>query len=134
MAENGYAKPVLVTTEWLAEHLNDDEVVVAEVDEDPDLYEEGHIPSAIKLPWRADESGRRRGQAPGVRGRPDRATRLRAGGCSGRGPHPDGEVDPVGAGRPRRWDVQAARRAAGALRGQGRHSREGSHGLLPDRR
>src|SRR5437763_17142771 len=54
MTGDGYGKPVLVTTEWLAEHLNDDEVVVAEVDEDPDLYEEGHIPDAIKLHWRDD--------------------------------------------------------------------------------
>jgi thiosulfate/3-mercaptopyruvate sulfurtransferase len=54
MAENGYAKPVLVTTEWLAEHLNDEGVVVAEVDENPDLYDEGHIPGAIKLHWRDD--------------------------------------------------------------------------------
>jgi thiosulfate/3-mercaptopyruvate sulfurtransferase len=54
MAENGYAKPVLVTTEWLAEHLNDPNVVVAEVDENPDLYDEGHVPSAIKLHWRDD--------------------------------------------------------------------------------
>jgi thiosulfate/3-mercaptopyruvate sulfurtransferase len=51
MAENGYAKPVLVTTDWLAEHLNHDNVVVAEVDEDPALYEEGHIPDAVKLEW-----------------------------------------------------------------------------------
>jgi thiosulfate/3-mercaptopyruvate sulfurtransferase len=54
MAENGYAKPVLVTTEWLAEHLNDDGLVVAEVDENTDLYEEGHIPGAVKLHWRED--------------------------------------------------------------------------------
>jgi thiosulfate/3-mercaptopyruvate sulfurtransferase len=54
MAANGYAKPVLVTTEWLVEHLGDDEVVVAEVDENPDLYDEGHIPGAIKLHWRDD--------------------------------------------------------------------------------
>jgi thiosulfate/3-mercaptopyruvate sulfurtransferase len=54
MAENGYAKPVLVTTEWLAEHLNDDGLVVAEVDENTDLYDEGHIPAAIKLHWRDD--------------------------------------------------------------------------------
>jgi len=54
MAENGYAKPVLVTTDWLAEHLNDQGVVVAEVDENPDLYEEGHIPGAVKLHWRED--------------------------------------------------------------------------------
>jgi thiosulfate/3-mercaptopyruvate sulfurtransferase len=54
MAENGYAKPVLVTTDWLAEHLNDDNVVIAEVDENPDLYDEGHIPGAVKLHWRDD--------------------------------------------------------------------------------
>jgi thiosulfate/3-mercaptopyruvate sulfurtransferase len=55
MAENGYAKPVLVTTEWLAEHVAaDDEIVVAEVDENPDLYDQGHIPGAVKLHWRDD--------------------------------------------------------------------------------
>src|SRR5437879_6207849 len=54
MAENGYAKPVLVTTDWLAEHLNDQGLVVAEVDENTDLYEEGHIPGAVKLHWRED--------------------------------------------------------------------------------
>ncbi|HLM37926.1 MAG TPA: sulfurtransferase [Gaiellaceae bacterium] len=54
MAENDYAKAVLVTTEWLAEHLTDDGIVVAEVDENPDLYDEGHIPGAIKLHWRED--------------------------------------------------------------------------------
>jgi thiosulfate/3-mercaptopyruvate sulfurtransferase len=54
MADDGYAKAVLVTTEWLAEHLGDDGIVVAEVDENPDLYDEGHIPGAIKLHWRDD--------------------------------------------------------------------------------
>ncbi|HKG10877.1 MAG TPA: sulfurtransferase [Gaiellaceae bacterium] len=54
MAGDGYAKPVLVTTEWLAEHLGDEGLVVAEVDENPDLYDEGHIPGAIKLHWRED--------------------------------------------------------------------------------
>jgi thiosulfate/3-mercaptopyruvate sulfurtransferase len=54
MAENGYAKPVLVTTDWLSEHLDDPNIVVAEVDENPDLYEEGHIPGALKLHWRDD--------------------------------------------------------------------------------
>ena len=52
--ENGYAKPVLVTIDWLAEHLNDVGVVVAEVDENPDLYDEGHIAGAVKLHWRDD--------------------------------------------------------------------------------
>jgi thiosulfate/3-mercaptopyruvate sulfurtransferase len=54
MAENGYAKPVLVTTEWLADHLDDENVAVAEVDENPSLYEEGHIRGAVKLHWRED--------------------------------------------------------------------------------
>jgi thiosulfate/3-mercaptopyruvate sulfurtransferase len=51
---NGYAKPVLVSTGWLAEHLGDENLVVAEVDENPDLYDEGHIPGAVKLHWRDD--------------------------------------------------------------------------------
>src|SRR3954463_1581178 len=54
MAENGYAKPVLVTSDWVAEHGDDDNVVIAEVDENPDLYEEGHIPGAVKLHWKDD--------------------------------------------------------------------------------
>ena len=43
-----------MTTEWLAERLGTDGVVVAEVDENPDLYDEGHIPGAVKLHWRDD--------------------------------------------------------------------------------
>ena len=55
MADNGgYAKPVLVTTDWLTEHLDDGDLVVAEVDENPDLYDEGHIPGAAKLHWKED--------------------------------------------------------------------------------
>ena len=54
MAENGYAKPVLVTTDWLADHLNDESVVIAEADENPDLYDEGHILGAVKLHWQDD--------------------------------------------------------------------------------
>jgi thiosulfate/3-mercaptopyruvate sulfurtransferase len=51
---SGFAKEVLVSTEWLTEHLNEDGLVVAEVDENPDLYDEGHIPGAINLHWRED--------------------------------------------------------------------------------
>ncbi len=48
-----YAHPgMLVSTEWLAEHL--DEVVVVESDEDVLLYETGHIPGAVKVDWHAD--------------------------------------------------------------------------------
>ncbi len=54
MVEGEYAKPVLVSTDWVAEHLDDPSVVVAEVDENPDLYDEGHIPGAVKLHWKED--------------------------------------------------------------------------------
>ena len=55
MADNGgYEKPVLVSTDWLAAHLVDENVLAAEVDENPALYEEGHIPGAVKLHWRDD--------------------------------------------------------------------------------
>jgi thiosulfate/3-mercaptopyruvate sulfurtransferase len=54
MADNGYANAVLVTTDWLADQLGEDDMVVAEVDENPELYDEGHIPGAVKLHWRDD--------------------------------------------------------------------------------
>jgi thiosulfate/3-mercaptopyruvate sulfurtransferase len=50
-----YAHPErLVTTEWLAAHLDDPGLVVAESDEDVLLYDTGHIPGAVKIDWHAD--------------------------------------------------------------------------------
>src|SRR5215216_2088852 len=50
-----YAHPErLVTTAWLAEHLDDPNLVVAESDEDVLLYETGHIPGAVKIDWHTD--------------------------------------------------------------------------------
>jgi thiosulfate/3-mercaptopyruvate sulfurtransferase len=50
-----YAHPEkLVSTEWLAEHLDDPEVAIVESDEDILLYETGHIPGAIKIDWQED--------------------------------------------------------------------------------
>ena len=54
MADDGYANSVLVSTAWLAERLGSEGLVVAEVDENPDLYEEGHVAGAVKLHWRDD--------------------------------------------------------------------------------
>jgi thiosulfate/3-mercaptopyruvate sulfurtransferase len=54
VGESGYAKEVLVSTDWLAEHLADPNVVVAEVDENPMLYDEGHVRGAVRLHWRDD--------------------------------------------------------------------------------
>src|SRR5205807_10229236 len=50
-----YARPdMLVTTSWLAEHLDDPGLVVVESDEDVLLYDTGHIPGAIKVDWHLD--------------------------------------------------------------------------------
>ena len=47
-----YAHPeVLVSTTWVADHLDDPNVRVLESDEDIMLYELGHIPGALKLDW-----------------------------------------------------------------------------------
>ena len=54
-ADSGYANPdVLVSTDWVAEHLNDSNVRIVESDEDVLLYDLGHIPGAIKLDWHTD--------------------------------------------------------------------------------
>ena len=55
-ATSSYAHPeTLVTTEWVAQHLNDPAVRIVEADEDPLLYEAvGHIPNAVKLDWHTD--------------------------------------------------------------------------------
>ena len=48
----GYVNPdVLVTTEWVADHLSDPNVRIVESDEDVLLYDVGHIPGAIKIDW-----------------------------------------------------------------------------------
>ncbi|MGH8967711.1 MAG: sulfurtransferase, partial [Actinomycetes bacterium] len=50
-----YAHPErLVTTEWLAQHLGDDGLVVVESDEDVLLYDTGHIPGAVKVDWHTE--------------------------------------------------------------------------------
>jgi thiosulfate/3-mercaptopyruvate sulfurtransferase len=53
-SSSGYAKDVLVETDWVAEHLDDDSIRIVEVDENLDLYAEGHIPGAIGFDWKAD--------------------------------------------------------------------------------
>jgi thiosulfate/3-mercaptopyruvate sulfurtransferase len=55
IATKQYARPdALVSTEWLAAHLDDPAVRVLESDEDVLLYEVGHIPGALKVDWHAD--------------------------------------------------------------------------------
>lgn len=55
ITKKGYAHPeALVSTEWLAEHLDDANLRVLESDEDVLLYETGHIPGAQKIDWHID--------------------------------------------------------------------------------
>jgi thiosulfate/3-mercaptopyruvate sulfurtransferase len=45
---------VLVSTDWLAEHLDDPDVRVVEVDEDTSAYARGHVPGAVAVNWNSD--------------------------------------------------------------------------------
>ena len=55
MADKGYANPdVLVSTEWVAAHLNDNNIRLLESNEDVLLYDTGHIPGAQKIDWQED--------------------------------------------------------------------------------
>ena len=55
ISRKGYARPdMLVSTAWLAEHLDDRELRVLESDEDVLLYHTGHVPGAQKIDWHTD--------------------------------------------------------------------------------
>ena len=50
-----YVHPeVLVSTEWVAEHLADPKVRIVESDEDRALYAQGHVPGAVEIDWAVD--------------------------------------------------------------------------------
>ena len=55
VTEKGYARPdALVSTEWVAAHLDDPSIRLVESNEDILLYDVGHIPGAVKVDWHAD--------------------------------------------------------------------------------
>ncbi len=49
-----YARDVLIEPEWLEQHLEDPSIRIVEVDENPALYREAHIPGAIGFDWKTD--------------------------------------------------------------------------------
>ena len=52
---SAYSHPgMLVTSEWLAQRLGDPNVIPVESNEDPLLYDTGHIPGAVNLDWHLD--------------------------------------------------------------------------------
>ncbi len=42
---------VLVSTDWVAQHLNDTAIRIVEVDVDTAAYDQGHVPNAIAWNW-----------------------------------------------------------------------------------
>jgi thiosulfate/3-mercaptopyruvate sulfurtransferase len=51
----GYSRPdVLVSTDWVANNLNNSSVRIVESNEDPLLYPSGHIPGAVQVDWTRD--------------------------------------------------------------------------------
>ncbi len=54
-----YAHPeLLVSTAWVAEHIDDPKVKIVEVDVDTASYDEGHVRNAIGWNWRTDLNDR----------------------------------------------------------------------------
>ena len=55
IAQRGYVRPeVLVSTDWVAAHLDDPNVRIVESNEDPLLYPSNHVPGAVEVDWAAD--------------------------------------------------------------------------------
>jgi thiosulfate/3-mercaptopyruvate sulfurtransferase len=46
--------PVLVSTDWVLENINNPKIRIVEVDEDVLLYDTGHIPNAAKIDWHTE--------------------------------------------------------------------------------
>lgn len=53
MASYAYSE-VLVEPDWLGARLNDSNIRIVEANENPTLYDEGHIPNALRLHWTDD--------------------------------------------------------------------------------
>jgi thiosulfate/3-mercaptopyruvate sulfurtransferase len=59
MSNEQYVHPeVLVSTSWVAEHLNDPKVKLIEVDVDTTSYDKGHVRGAIGWNWQTDLNDR----------------------------------------------------------------------------
>lgn len=52
---DAYTHPeVLVSADWVEQHLDDPQVRIVESDEDVLLYDMGHIPGSVKIDWQGD--------------------------------------------------------------------------------
>ena len=54
IAARGFARPeILLTTSWVADHLDEPGVKLVEVDVDTAAYDEGHVPGAVGWNWQS---------------------------------------------------------------------------------
>jgi thiosulfate/3-mercaptopyruvate sulfurtransferase len=61
VAAKGYAHPdMLVSTQWVADHLSDPNIRLVESNEDILLYDQGHVPGAVQIDWQGDLNDRLR--------------------------------------------------------------------------
>jgi len=112
----GYAEPrVLVSTEWVAGHLEDPQVRVVEADEDVLLYEVGHVPGSV--------NGQRSGSAgPDVEADYNAHTEALGWSFCSRGKRHTASVDPRSPAQPRARPLRSrpsrgtAQRRAGGMR------------------
>jgi thiosulfate/3-mercaptopyruvate sulfurtransferase len=55
MNQQDYVHPeALVSTDWVAAHLEDPSIRIVESNEDVLLYDTGHLPGAVHIDWRSD--------------------------------------------------------------------------------
>ncbi len=55
LEDRGYVNAdLLVSTQWVANHLDESDIRIVESDEDVLLYDIGHIPGAVKIDWHED--------------------------------------------------------------------------------
>jgi len=60
-ASNGYAHPeVLVSTDWVKEHLGEPGIKLVEIDVDTQAYAAGHVPGAVGWNWQSQLQDQRR--------------------------------------------------------------------------
>lgn len=75
--ERGYVDPdVLVSTEWVASHLDDPSIRLVESNEDPLVYPSGHLPGAVEVDWTRDLNDQVRRDYLGAEGFADLASRI----------------------------------------------------------
>ena len=54
MSTTSIESELLVSTDWVDQHRNDDNVRIVESDEDLLLYQQGHIREAVMIDWQTD--------------------------------------------------------------------------------